>query len=296
MVLPKRFSWYPQFLPDELKVGRFWVCCDESKVPMVPGTRHRASSTNPKTWRSFGEASGAHRAGRHAGVGRIIAPEAGGFVGVDLDHCRDPETRIIDSRALEILQDLDSYSEVSPSGGGLKIWIRASLDRSYVRAGLEIYRGGRYFVTTGQFLSQFPASIQERQYEIDQLIAREFPTGAPPHQARTEPYQGPPVDLDPFLASGAVEVLGRVPDGLGTKYQIRCPWVEQHTDQDPSGTYVGQRDGGGAWFSCWHAHCASRGWREFKERVSARAGRRRRVNITTEHTITSTRTVVIRLD
>jgi hypothetical protein len=100
---------------------------------MVPGTRRWASSTNPKTWRSFGEASRAHRAGRHAGVGRIIAPEAGGFVRVDLDHCRDPETRIIDSRVMEILQDLDSYSELSPSGRGVKIWIRASLDRSYVR-------------------------------------------------------------------------------------------------------------------------------------------------------------------
>jgi hypothetical protein len=159
---------------------------------------------------------------------------------------------------------------------------------------LEIYRGGRYFATTGQFLSQFPTAIQERQYEIDQLIAREFPSQTSRLAGTT--YDGPDVDLDPFLNSGAVEVLGQVPDGLGTKYQIRCPWVEQHTDQDPSGTYVGQRDGGGAWFSCWHAHCASRGWREFKERVSARAGRRRRVNITTEHTITSTRTVVIRLD
>ena len=267
MVQPKQFPWYPEHVPDELKFGRFWVCCDESKVPMVPGTRRRASSTNPKTWRSFSEASRAYNAGRHAGVGRIIAPEAGGFVGVDLDHCRDPETRIIDSPALEILQDLDSYSEVSPSGRGVKIWIRASLDRSYVRAGLEIYRGGRYFVSTGQFLAQFPPSIQERQYEIDQLVAREFPTGAPSHQARTEPYQGPPVDLDPFLASGALEVLGPVPDGLGTKYQICCPWVEKHTDQDPSGTYVGQRDGGGAWFSCWHAHCASRGWRDFREAI-----------------------------
>jgi hypothetical protein len=297
MILPERFPWYPEFVPDELKFGRYWVCCDQHKVPEIPGTYSRASSTNPKTWRSFGQASRAYNAGYHAGVGRIIAPAAGGFIGVDLDKVRDPRTRIIDSRALEILQDLDSFSEVSPSGRGVKVWIRASLDRSFVKPGLEIYRGGRYFCTTGQFLSQFPPNIQERQYEIDELVKREFPRARTTSSSgvRTEAYHGPDVEIDPFLASGAVEVLGQVPDGLGTKYQIRCPWIEQHTGQDPSGTYLGRRADGGLWFWCWHAHCASRGWREFKERVAA-TRQRRRVSVTTEHTDTSTRRVVIRFD
>jgi hypothetical protein len=271
MVLPKRFPWYPEFIPDELKVGRFWVCCDQRKVPEIPMTSRRASTTNPKTWRSFWEACRAFKAGYHAGVGRIIAEDAGGYIGVDLDNCRDPQTRIIDDEALQILSLLHSYCEVSPSGRGVKIWIRASLDRSYVRDGLEIYRGGRYFATTGQFLSQFPMQVQERQAEIRELVRAEFP--ASPGPRPTERYAGPPVELDPFLASGPVEVLGQVPDRLGTKYQIRCPWIHQHTDADPSGTYLGRRDEGGLWFWCWHSHCSSRGWREFRAEIRRRARR-----------------------
>jgi hypothetical protein len=33
---------------------------------------------------------------------------------------------------------------------------------------------------------------------------------------------------------------------------------------DETGTYIGQRADGGCWFTHWHSHCASRGWREFK--------------------------------
>lgn len=43
------------------------------------------------------------------------------FVGIDLDHCRDPETGKIKPWALEIVAKLNSYSEVSPSGTGLHI-------------------------------------------------------------------------------------------------------------------------------------------------------------------------------
>lgn len=281
MILPRRFPWYPEYVPDELKSGRFWVCCDESKVPMVPGTRRRASSTSPKTWASFGEASRAYNAGRHAGVGRIIAPNAGGFVGVDLDHCRDPETRIIDSPALEILQDLDSYSEVSPSGRGVKIWVRASLDRSWVKPGLEIYRGGRYFTTTGQFLSQFPTAIRERQYEIEQLVAREFPSYRERQTSRLAgtSYDGSDVELDPILNSGGVEVLGQVTDGQGVKYQIRCPWIDQHTDADPSGSYLGKYHDGGPWFWCWHSHCLGRRtWQDFRRAVLLKAKKLRLIS------------------
>jgi hypothetical protein len=272
MVLPARFAWYPEYVPEELRAGRFWVCCSPEKVPEVAASEpvRRASTTNPSTWRTFEEAQEALEEGRHAGAGRVIVAD-GGFVGVDLDGVRDPGSRTINEGALQILQHLDSFCEISPSGRGVKVWIRASLKRSYVKPGLEVYRGGRYFVVTGQFLSQFPIVVEERQREIDELVRSEFPT--PPRTRSTEPYAGPPVELDPFLASGAVEVLGEVPDGLGTKYKITCPWIDQHTDSDPSGTYLGRRDDGGLWFWCWHSHCSSRGWREFRRQVALKAKR-----------------------
>jgi primase-polymerase (primpol)-like protein len=45
----------------------------------------------------------------------------------DLDHCRDLKTGAIVPGAQRIVDELDSYTEVSPSGDGLHIWIRARL-------------------------------------------------------------------------------------------------------------------------------------------------------------------------
>jgi hypothetical protein len=78
-------------------------------------------------------------------------------------------------------------------------------------------------------------------------------------------YDGPEVELGEYLAD--VEVIRQLPDGLGVKYAIVCPWVHEHTGGDRTGTRVGQRCGGGLWFHCEHAHCFGRRWHEFRRRV-----------------------------
>jgi hypothetical protein len=191
------------------------------------------------------------------------------YIGVDLDDVRDPATRQIDPDALEILDLLDSYSEVSVSGEGVKVWIRGELDRSHVKPGLEVYRGGRYFATTGQFLSQYPKTISHRQREIEELVRSEFPQPRPSRLGGTT-YNGPPVDFEGTLLGA--EVLEEVPDDMGQKYRIRCPFREQHSDPDDlSGTYIGRLPNGAVWFTCWHAHCAGRRWPDFRGRVAMRA-------------------------
>src|SRR4028118_615996 len=49
----------------------------------------------------------------------FILTEADPYAMIDLDGVRDPETGNIDPRALEIVREYDSYTEVSPSGKGL---------------------------------------------------------------------------------------------------------------------------------------------------------------------------------
>jgi len=269
MVLRAQFPFYAEHIPRELKAGRFWVVCDEEKVPIVAGEDYRASSTDPRTWRSYPEAVRALKSGRYAGIGRVITAK-GPYVGVDLDHVRDPESGLIAGEALASLEALDSYSEVSPSGEGVKVWVRARLDRSYVKPGLEVYTRGRYFCVTGQMLAQYPAEIVERQEEIVGLVEREFP---PPEQntGPRGPYAGPDVAIVEYL--DGVEVLDEVPDGLGAKFKIRCPWRGEHSNGDETGTYIGQRSDGGLWFQCWHVHCHSRSWRDFKAHVSRRVVR-----------------------
>ena len=49
------------------------------------------------------------------------------FVGVELDGCRDPETGVINDGAQAIIDDLDSYTEISPSGRGVHILVKEEL-------------------------------------------------------------------------------------------------------------------------------------------------------------------------
>jgi hypothetical protein len=100
---------------------------------------------------------------------------------------------------------------------------------------------------------------------------------APSRPCETKPYTGPALDLAPFLESEHVEVRFELPDSMGIKYAIVCPWVDQHSGGDRTGTRIGQREGGGLWFRCDHAHCEGRTWREFRNEIRRRSPERRRV-------------------
>jgi len=91
-----RFAHDPENVPDELKAAEAWVCCDEEKVPLSAtpsGAVYAGSSTDPKTWRDYDTAYAAWRDNQwsFAGVGRVIR-DTEDLVGVDLDHCLDPDT------------------------------------------------------------------------------------------------------------------------------------------------------------------------------------------------------------
>jgi putative DNA primase/helicase len=92
------------------------------KVPYTASTGRRASTTDPTTWTSFNDAL-AHL-DTFEGVGLVLGRE---LIGVDLDKCRDPETGYIEPWAQKIIARLDSYTEISPSGTGLKVLLRGTL-------------------------------------------------------------------------------------------------------------------------------------------------------------------------
>jgi hypothetical protein len=274
-----RFPFYPEHIPGELKDDDAWVCCDEEKVPHIPlatGRLRRASSTDPETWRSYEQAEAAFATGRYWGIGRVIMVQDP-YVGVDLDGCRDPETRRIAPWAWSIAERLNSYAEVSPSLTGIKIWVRAKLAHSQKRAGLEIYRGAQYFTSTGMFLAQFPLTVEPRQAELEAIVAEEFPPREKPNPG---PYDGPreALDLGEILENTGVSVIAERQDQTAfLKYQISCPWISEHTKAPETGTYVGQYEDGALFFKCHHVHCSLRGWSEFREKVEPKGfnGRRR---------------------
>src|SRR5262245_59180889 len=114
-------------VPAELRARPQWLLHDASKRPLQSDGRS-ASTTDPATWTTFVAAVAALRANpsRVAGVGFVFTRDDS-YVGVDIDDCRDPATGEIADWAQSIINDLDSYAEVSPSGTGVKIWVKGEL-------------------------------------------------------------------------------------------------------------------------------------------------------------------------
>ncbi len=166
--------------PGELRTVDQFVCWREEDrdgdVTKVPYSIYggRASSTNPKTWAPF-EAAVAH-AEEHSmsGVGFVFT-EDDPYAGIDLDHCRSPETGVVEPWARKIVDALDSYTEVSPSGTGLHIFVKAALPGRNNRKGpVEMYESGRYFTLTGKHLDGTPTEIHERRDVLERLYRHVF--------------------------------------------------------------------------------------------------------------------------
>jgi primase-polymerase (primpol)-like protein len=170
--------------PDCLRERPQWVCWRieerggrENKVPVIPGTKRRASSTDPGDWRTFDDAMAAFEANASLqGPGFVFSKEDG-FAGVDLDDCRDPETGDIAQWGQAIIDDFNSYTEVSPSGTGVKIFIRAvkpggKCKTDYATGEVEMYDHARYFTVTGKHLDGTPRTVDERQSQLDALYAQ----------------------------------------------------------------------------------------------------------------------------
>ncbi len=164
--------------PGELRTVDQFVCWLEEdrdgNVTKVPYSVHggRASSTNPKTWAPFDEAVAV--SARYDGIGFVFT-EDDPFAGIDIDKCRNAETGEIEPWAWKIVAALDSYTEVSPSGTGLHVFVKATLPGPNNRKGpLEMYESGRYFTLTGEHLGGMPTEIHERQDVLERLYRHVF--------------------------------------------------------------------------------------------------------------------------
>jgi primase-polymerase (primpol)-like protein len=152
-------------VPEMLKLGQRFVCWREgirkgklTKIPVTPRYGADAQSDNPMTWGEFSEAVAFYEAHRNtlAGIGRMFHPDDG-IIGIDFDDCLDDHGNVIVSHvAATWLPRLNSYTEISPSGRGVKVWVKAAHDlggkfgRTNRKLGVEIYRERRFFTITGR--------------------------------------------------------------------------------------------------------------------------------------------------
>jgi putative DNA primase/helicase len=107
-----------------------------------------------------------------AGIGFVFTNNDP-FIGIDLDHCRDPETGQIAPWAMKIVDKLNSYTEISPSGNGLHIIVVEVLPPGLRKKGdMEMYDAAHYFTITGQLLPGINQTIASRQPELNAIHAR----------------------------------------------------------------------------------------------------------------------------
>jgi len=185
-VLPAQLKDTQNMIADTQNIRdlRQWVCWRPeerdgtlTKIPYSPLTGEKASSTNPDTWANYSEAVKAYKERGYGGIGFVFTSEDD-LCGVDLDGCLNPETGEIESWAQEVIEELDSYTEISPSGTGIHVLVRGELPPGRNRKGkFEAYNAGRYFTITGRHLEGTPTTIENRQEQLRSVARRVL--GAP---------------------------------------------------------------------------------------------------------------------
>jgi primase-polymerase (primpol)-like protein len=167
-------------VPSELIEYKQWVLWRKvdingrvTKVPISPWSGKAAACDRPRTWSTFWHVRHAVRKYLCDGIGFVFT-EADPFCGIDLDQCRTING-LIAPDFLELIKRFESYTELSPSGTGAHVLIRAKLPGKGRRTGrIEMYDSGRYFTITGKHLSGTPLAIQKRQDVLDTVNAELF--------------------------------------------------------------------------------------------------------------------------
>lgn len=151
-------------IPAEMRERAQWVV-HKNKIPHSPQTGRRASVTNPDTWGTFDAAKAAAARDGYDGIGFVFTPNDP-FVGVDFDHCLTGKQ--LTPWVREQLRQLNSYTEISPSGTGVHVFCTGQIPKSIKTSKAEIYSEGRYFTVTGKSLGPI-RPIRDASDSVQQL-------------------------------------------------------------------------------------------------------------------------------
>jgi hypothetical protein len=177
---------------EELKAQRRWVLWrlepgDDGKLTKVPyqPRGYKASLLNPAHLHTYAELE--PYAAKFSGIGLALGRFDGVYVwGVDFDKCCDAVSGRFTPEVRQVVIDLDTYSEYSPSGTGAHCLgvcqddlpiepgnKRSVLVRSYPGCKqIEIKGLGFYFTFTGRHLSKTPVDLMDRQEQLLALYQR----------------------------------------------------------------------------------------------------------------------------
>ena len=215
-----RFEWKPK--------EKKW-----DKPPYSIKTGRKCNSGELAALADFSSALAAHREKRFDGIGFRFRPDDP-FAGVDLDGCRDPQTGAIAPWAQRRIDRFATYTEISPSGKGVKMFFRAGLPAKARTAGsdqgqgVETYSQGRYFTVTGNKLPDSPSVTADAQAALDEFIAEYWPAKTTATPSRSPSRNGHDSVLDrarKYLAKVPPAISGQ--GGHNATYHAACVLVHE---------------------------------------------------------------------
>lgn len=127
-----------------------WVV-RKGKIPHQPNSK-KAKVSDPQTWSKLDEVLAA--AQEYDGIGFVFTKDDP-FIFIDLDHVLNQAGEVEPAWAKELVEKLDSYTEISPSGDGLHIFTKGIIPSGWKNkvkfddgSALEVYSSGRYSTVT----------------------------------------------------------------------------------------------------------------------------------------------------
>jgi hypothetical protein len=173
-----------------------------------------ASTTNPGTWADFETAHAAYSKGEADGIGLCLPNSLAAF---DLDDCIDPASGKIEPAAQRLVERASSYTEITPSGTGLRILLTATGSKVHRKQvvpnangmSIETYRRAeRYITITGNALPTSMMELADGDALIDDVVAKldqikeKQPRGGAESKARVK------INLDDLIRNGEAGQFG----------------------------------------------------------------------------------------
>lgn len=206
----------PANVPEALKRQKWAVWRAEpkpepgkyNKAPRNPKTGIKMGASDPDNFGSFDEAVKTLESGRFSGIGPVL--DGNRIAAIDID---DAQTTLKANPAVEAwlkkARQAGAYCEVSPSGKGLRLFVRGKLPGKGRNCNpLEIYDDVRFMTFTGERWDGFGTEVIEGQELVDEFLA-------------LLPDEKKPVDLSLSLSSrvGAMS-FNELPDALLKRMKV----------------------------------------------------------------------------
>ena len=156
-------SWTAEPRPDQ--PGKY------NKAPRNPVTGARVGANEPSKFGTYEEAVAALDTGNFSGLGVLLT--GNGLVGIDIDDFKATFEALPQVKAwVAKARSAGAYCEFSPSGTGLRLFMRGALPGRGRKSGsLEIYGDARFLTVTGKSIKGGGMELIDGQALIDECLA-----------------------------------------------------------------------------------------------------------------------------